>query len=194
VQAVAADQQRIPLAQIAAERMRLKVGPDAHHFGEHVSQRVFADLVRCQWKAGRERIRKPGVVAGQLQQFATVPAINAAVPHAGEDGVAIPREDGGDRRAHAGVVLATFGRRQNVIVRQANGVLEADRGILLAPGDELLNGLDRQVGCHFAGIVSPHAIGDDEEPCLEINEQRVLVGGPSARMGSAVRSKHGGEL
>jgi hypothetical protein len=94
-----------------------------------------------------------------------------------------------------GVVGLLTSDGQNVIVSKSERFVEDVETGRCAISQKFTNGFDGETRGDFASVVTTHAVGHDKETAIGIDEERVFVRGPAARMGDAMgRQRHGPRL
>ena len=141
--------------------------------------------------SGGDLLVNPGVVVGQPRELPVAVEVRAAVAHVRKRENLPVEQARDDRRAHALQPRLRGHRRHDAFVGflDRHGktiavevklmvVLEGPRRFFLLPGrgDELLDRVHGDLGRHFSGRVSAHAVGDDEETFVShVPRKRVLV-------------------
>ena len=132
----------------------------------------------------------PRIVGRQLPQVGAAQRIHPAVADARKRHVRRLRDRGDHRRAHAGVIGVRLRFTEDAAVGdlqrgdqsiRGEGPLRVDaerpREIVAVGAhlQERVQRVDREMRCHFAGVVAAHAVGDDQQTEIAIPQHRILV-------------------
>ena len=192
VQAVAREDERVARDELHDERVDLDALVDADCARDRVLLLDLLDLFATQLPALDELI-VDGMVFGNLLDASVAREIDAAVADVRDETLVADDDDRAEGRAHAALVRVV-GRffvdlgasTLNGVLDQGDDVLRGDLaragGARLVVVEQLLLALDLLVhGAHgdrardLAGGVAAHAVGDDEETELLVDEEVVLV-------------------